>query len=132
MSVPGQQVRHRAPANFGEEQQFMQIAMAASIQEARDAGIEVSTNLDAPIPAGVRDMQSPFSPFSPASFTSNSALGTPAGQLGRYNSSFSGATFCSCTRSTYPHRYDPSVRFNATPAAFPTERNTAQSHLIVF
>jgi hypothetical protein len=93
MSVAGQHGRivHRAPTNAGEEQAFMQMAVAASIQEARDAGIEVSTNLDALSPAGVRDMQSPFSPFSPPSYTSNSYIGTPAAQFGRYNSSFSGA-----------------------------------------
>ena len=109
MSAPAQHGRppsHRAPANFGEEQQFMQMAFAASIQEARDAGIEVSTNLDAPIPAGVLDMQSPFSPFSPPSFTSNSNLGTPAGQFGRYNSSFSGAPCGSCSLSTFSHLFD--------------------------
>jgi hypothetical protein len=93
MSAAASHVRHRAPQTSEQEQHFLSMAVAASIAEARDQGIEVSTNLDPSLIPGVRDMQSAFSPFSPqaGSFTSNSNLGTPHGQLYRHNSSFSGA-----------------------------------------
>lgn len=89
---------HMRPENSVEERQFISLAMAASIHDAKEQGRDGLVNFDPSCPppgvsAGVPRISLP-SPFSPPSFASNSHFAAGPSNMLRYNSSFSGMISC--------------------------------------
>eukprot|EP00892_Ulva_mutabilis_P012726 jgi/Ulvmu1/9826/UM056_0067.1 len=84
---------HMRPENSVEERQFISLALAASIHDAKEQGRDGLVNFDPSCPppgvsAGVPRISLP-SPFSPPSFANNSHFAAGPSNMLRYNSSFS-------------------------------------------
>lgn len=89
---------HMRPENSVEERQFISLAVAASIHDAKEQGRDGLVNFDPSCPppgvsAAVPRIPLP-SPFSPPSLASNSHFGAGPSNMLRYNSSFSGTDTC--------------------------------------
>lgn len=89
---------HMRPENSVEERQFISLAVAASMHDAKEQGRDGLINFDPNCPppganGGVPRISLP-SPFSPPSYASNTHYAPGPSNMVRHHSSFSGMSTC--------------------------------------